>query len=221
MSPRRIIRELVQALLADLSSGDTAPPEAEALRIVRIAVARYGLQRRLSRTIVDEALATLARTATPAQAAQAARAAASIAPQIGRLAGTVGEQLVRAVRQSYRRGELARLSDLRAMLGRARRLSAQQADAVADTATAAYDRASTMAMDDPGTRYRYAGPGAERPFCQAMLARTASGETWTMAEIRMMSNGTGLPVEFTCGGWRCRHRWVVAYDADADRRHSA
>lgn len=212
MSPRRIIRDLVDAILAELSTGDTAPPEEQALRVARIVLRRYGLSRRLTAAIVDEVVSVLARTATPAQAANAARAASTLAPQIGRLSGGIDANIVRAIRRSYRRGELATFDGLREQLQRTRRLSVAQADAVAQTATAAFDRASTMAGDSPATRYRYAGPGAERAFCQAMLSRSAAGESWTIAEIRAMSNGTGLPVEFTCGGWRCRHRWLVAVD---------
>jgi len=43
-----------------------------------------------------------------------------------------------------------------------------------------------------------------RPFCRERV-----GKVYSIDEIRGMSNGQGLAVEYFCGGWNCRHRWVA------------
>lgn len=57
-----------------------------------------------------------------------------------------------------------------------------------------------------GVRYfRYAGASHRaRPFCRERI-----GKVYSIEEIRAMDNGQGLPVEFFCGGYNCRHRWVA------------
>jgi len=57
-----------------------------------------------------------------------------------------------------------------------------------------------------GARYfRYMGAVAgARPFCQERV-----GKVYSTEEIRAMDNGQGLAVEYFCGGWNCRHRWVA------------
>jgi len=43
-----------------------------------------------------------------------------------------------------------------------------------------------------------------RPFCRERV-----GKVYSIEEIRAMDNGQGLAVEYFCGGWNCRHRWVA------------
>ena len=56
------------------------------------------------------------------------------------------------------------------------------------------------------TRFLYSGPVAPstRPFCQAH-----AGIVFTVDEISQMDNGQGLPVANSCGGYNCRHEWVM------------
>jgi hypothetical protein len=53
--------------------------------------------------------------------------------------------------------------------------------------------------------YQYLGPRDQvtRPFCLRLLDRKL-----TLAEIRKLDNGQGLPVLTHGGGYNCRHRWV-------------
>lgn len=59
--------------------------------------------------------------------------------------------------------------------------------------------------------YKYAGPSDKlvRPFCRKCLAMTAAGQTWTRAQIDAMINGQLPNVFLTCGGFNCRHQWVM------------
>jgi hypothetical protein len=52
--------------------------------------------------------------------------------------------------------------------------------------------------------YLYDGPSDSktRPFCARIL-----GKAFTLAAIRRMDNGTGMPVETSRGGYFCRHRF--------------
>ena len=59
---------------------------------------------------------------------------------------------------------------------------------------------------ESGVKYfRYMGAVAgARPFCRERV-----GKVYSIEEIRAMDNGQGLAVEYFCGGWNCRHRWVA------------
>ncbi len=61
-------------------------------------------------------------------------------------------------------------------------------------------------------RYNYEGPldKLTRPFCTKLERQTRSGKTWTRAEIDKMNNGQIPNVFTTCGGYRCRHQWVIS-----------
>lgn len=51
----------------------------------------------------------------------------------------------------------------------------------------------------------YTGPPAEREFCKLHL-----GKTYSIAQIRALDNGQGLPVLYYEGGYNCRHSWSAA-----------
>jgi len=56
---------------------------------------------------------------------------------------------------------------------------------------------------EAGVKYfKYAGPPADREFCQHLLDKV-----YTVEEIEQMDNGQGLPVLYYRGGYNCRHRW--------------
>ena len=51
-----------------------------------------------------------------------------------------------------------------------------------------------------------------RPFCERLLK---SDRTYTREEIDRMNNGQIPNVFVTCGGFSCRHQWVLSALAPA------
>jgi hypothetical protein len=111
------------------------------------------------------------------------------------------------------------LADLSETLGRAWSKTARQAETLADTAQTVFYRTvsdrtfQVIERDFPklDLRYVYEGPldKITRRYCIAMLART-NKTPLTRAEINDYPNGE-LPNPFvTCGGWNCRHQYVVS-----------
>lgn len=72
--------------------------------------------------------------------------------------------------------------------------------------------------NDEELEFTYVGPPAGdrliRPFCKKLMAAAASGQTWTRGQIDKMNNGQLPNVFTTCGGYNCRHQWVVALEGD-------
>jgi hypothetical protein len=66
--------------------------------------------------------------------------------------------------------------------------------------------------------YTYYGPQDKltRPFCTRLMTQAQSGRTWTRAEIDKMDNEQLPDVFTTCGGFNCRHQWVVALEPHPD-----
>jgi len=58
-------------------------------------------------------------------------------------------------------------------------------------------------------RYRYYGPYdlLIRPFCEHLMRVDKS---YTRDQIDAMNNGQIPNVFISCGGWRCRHAWLIA-----------
>jgi hypothetical protein len=57
-------------------------------------------------------------------------------------------------------------------------------------------------------KFKYAGASTfTRQFCKDHLDKI-----YTIDEIEKMDNKQGLPVEFFCGGFNCRHRWVAVQE---------
>lgn len=91
-----------------------------------------------------------------------------------------------------------------------------RARSIADTAMSTWyrtaaDRAfQAIAADLPQheLKYRYSGPDDKltRPFCRHMLA---VDKAYTRDQIEKMDNGQLPNVFLTCGGWNCRHQWVM------------
>lgn len=60
--------------------------------------------------------------------------------------------------------------------------------------------------------YDYYGPDDKltRSFCKRLVAQSLQGKRWTRKEIDAMDNGSSLANVFrSCGGYRCRHRWLL------------
>lgn len=53
-------------------------------------------------------------------------------------------------------------------------------------------------------RFKYMGPPPERAFCREHYKKS-----YTLSEIKAMTNGQGLPVLTNGGGYNCRHYWVL------------
>jgi hypothetical protein len=87
-----------------------------------------------------------------------------------------------------------------------------QARTLSQTALAQFDNTYTitLAREAGIDEFKYIGPPAMRPFCQALLA---AGKTYTLAEIEAMNNGQGLDVFSSGGGYNCQHQWIAVPDS--------
>ncbi len=116
-----------------------------------------------------------------------------------------------------------KFEELAATLAEKFSISVGRAESLADTAISTWyrtanDRAFRFIEDDlPGKeiRYKYTlGPNDRktRPWCEEKIMQTKVGKTWNREEIDAMSNGQMPNVMLTCGGWNCRHQWIVAFN---------
>jgi hypothetical protein len=98
-----------------------------------------------------------------------------------------------------------------------------RAESLADTAIATWQRTATdrafqfIEKDLPlmEIRYKYAlGPDDRktRPWCETKIDQTKAGKTWKREEINAMDNGQIGNVMVTCGGYNCRHVWLIAFN---------
>lgn len=76
-------------------------------------------------------------------------------------------------------------------------------------------------LPDFDLRYTYEGPldKLNRPFCAKLERQSRNGKVWTKKQIKAMNNGQLPNVEVTCGGFRCRHQWVLS-SKDLNKRDS-
>lgn len=103
--------------------------------------------------------------------------------------------------------------------------SVAESSNLADTSIATFYRTITdkgyqvIEADLPGfeIRYNYEGPldKLNRPFCLKLEKLSRQGKTWTREMINKMNNGQLPNVFLTCGGFRCRHQWVISIPRDA------
>lgn len=68
---------------------------------------------------------------------------------------------------------------------------------------------------DKQLEFTYVGPNDKltRPFCERLRGLAEDGRTWTRKQIESMDNGQLADVFQTCGGYNCRHQWVVALES--------
>jgi hypothetical protein len=109
--------------------------------------------------------------------------------------------------------------DLAALLAKQRGITAANAESVADTALSTHYRTISdrgysiiQAAQKTPLRYRYAGPSdlLTREFCAKLLrGKTLSEQSWTRSQIDAMDNGQTGSTFVTCGGYRCRHLFLV------------
>lgn len=117
------------------------------------------------------------------------------------------------------------LKQLAASMKEAWATSVPESQNLADTSVSTFYRTITdkgyqiIEKDLPGfeVRYKYYGPldKLTRPFCTKLEKEALAGKTWTRAMIDRMKNGQLPNVFTTCGGFRCRHQWVIAIPKDA------
>lgn len=101
-------------------------------------------------------------------------------------------------------------------------VSTSEAENLADTTISTFyrtisDKGFEMIEEDlPGfeVRYNYNGPldKLNRPFCLKHERLALAGKTYTREEIAKLNNGQGLSVRLSCGGYRCRHQWMISVD---------
>ena len=99
-----------------------------------------------------------------------------------------------------------------------------EATGLAETATATYyriiaDRGYQIIQQDLPLlelKYKYYGPldKLTRPFC-AHLEQV--NKTYTREQIDEMDNGQIPNVFISCGGWRCRHQWLIALGEESKK----
>ena len=116
-----------------------------------------------------------------------------------------------------------KLSDLISEIAEQFDKSVGEATTLADTAVSTFYRVISdrgyqiIERDIPGfdVRYEYEGPDdvVTRPFCDALLKK---GISYTRVEIDRMENGQ-IPGVFTsCGGFNCRHQWMISLNANGN-----
>lgn len=96
-------------------------------------------------------------------------------------------------------------SDLLALL-RERKVASGTARTLSRTALAQFDNAYTVDLARQGgiEYFRYSGAPPERDFCKSHFE-----QVYTIESIRKMSNGQGLDVLTSCGGYNCQHYWIA------------
>jgi hypothetical protein len=215
---RAILDRLTRELLQRLSRGDSSLSLAEAERIARALVARYGIEQAvrsdLDPATLAEAQILARRLSSPGEQRLFDTIASRTDADLARVAGEVDLRIVKALRRTWSEDGFDE-TRLRATLRSAVRGSRANAETLARTAAGAYDRAARLidaeSTADGEQRYRYAGPPADRSFCEQRLKEAKDGKTYTLTEIRKLSNGQGLPAELYCGGYNCRHQWLPEF----------
>lgn len=217
MTPAQILKALRRRLVPLAARGLSA---AEMRRELGYTLRRFNLSDKVTSALLERAEGELSYVATRTVGVDSRRAAVELvrpfAGPVSRLNGALLQQFERRVLPLVEKG--ARVADVEARIRRAVGVTEVSAKTLASTVVAGADRAgSLIAAQEAGvTHYRYAGPPGERHFCSDLTRRSAAGETWTLEQIRAMVNGHGLPVEYYCGGYRCRHRWVAAFDSKGE-----
>lgn len=199
------IRELVNdALKKQL-------PFAEVQEQIRLLFRNAGLAEGLLADLTNQARQQYTwiadRTPSPEDRAATTAILATTANQFATASGKVQIAVVNAIARglasNLTRAEMANV--LERELGKATAISRT----IVQTASSAFGRANVFhqASDAGVTKFKYSGPGAERQFCRMNL-----GRIYTLDELRKLQNGQGLPVEYYCGGYNCRHRWLPVVD---------
>ena len=227
----RALRALVMAALRE------GVPFATVQRRIRRYLSDGAVAESLRERLVAEAerqFTWIDRRTMGAADRQRAREALAVADGFA----TVEQAIDEALRQEVLRAidETVPRRELEGRLARALKMGRHRAFTVGNTAFGGFDRAdfwrnAEQAAGDAATGdaatgdadasagetmyFRYAGPPADRAFC-----RTHLGGVYTRTEINSLDNGQGLDVALYMGGYNCRHRWVLATDAEVAEREA-
>lgn len=93
----------------------------------------------------------------------------------------------------------------RALSHQLRALAIKQPETLAFTSLSQFNNGLTIAQGQQvGTaKYKWDGPA---PIINShLLCKKCAGQTFSLAELDMMDNGTGMPVRLSLGGYNCRH----------------
>lgn len=117
------------------------------------------------------------------------------------------------------------LSQFRRSVGESRTLAATAQSSYYRTINArAFERIQEQA--DFELRYSFEGPidKLTRPWCLKMAKASKSGKSWTRPQIEVMrddeTRGKSQPpnVFVSCGGFNCRHQWVLSLNQEVTGR---
>ena len=145
------------------------------------------------------------------------------------LLGVVDTVAIASKRQALFSVAGLRFTDLVGVLKQQFEKTRSQAVTLADTATTMFYRTVTdtafrkIEQEFPGVQYVYVGPDdlKTRPFCDDLLARMKTGPL-SRKEIDQLDNGQIPNVFLSCGGFNCRHQWIIDTSRlEAKRRAAA
>lgn len=131
---------------------------------------------------------------------------------VARMGGRTNRRVLEAVESGLSRGVTA--TEIENQVAHHIRGFKAVASTIVNTATGGFDRINTfhVAREAGIQRFKYDGPPGERAFCREQMALAAAGKTYTREEMAQLSNGQGLSVDLYCGGFNCRHQWIVVVD---------
>lgn len=203
----RKVRELVRKLYSE--SGE--PPTGDILERLRSEISRIAFKLGIGENIQKETEKAI-REETRKEAEQfvdsrfvAASSIQSLTSEVGKIKEGFDRQVFEIVRRGIARNEDSKVIQER--LARLGRTEERHYGTVQNTIRLGIARqgAIEQALANGVSYFRYSGASmGARPFCQERI-----GKVYSIEEIRTMDNLQGLPVEFFCGGWNCRHRWVA------------
>lgn len=151
------------------------------------------------------------RTMSPEERRMSAMLLSRAGQDYARMGDRIQRDILSAVDRGLRQDLPAR--DIEAAVAHAVRRQRATARTITRTALGGFDRANVVrqVLATGSRRLRLVGPPGERPWCAARV-----GRIYTLDDIRAMNNGQGLPVLLYCGGYNCRHHWVIALATDRD-----
>jgi hypothetical protein len=134
------------------------------------------------------------------------------------LESEVGLIAQRIKRQTMLQWAVADRESIISAIARSLNLVPDQVTSLADTAistfyrTISFNSYQKIEQQLGEQRFQYAGPRdlLNRPFCKQIWKQQAEGRTWTLTEIQGLDNGQTGNAFVTCGGYQCRHQWILA-----------
>jgi hypothetical protein len=203
----RKVREIVRKLYSEVGE----PPSGDILERMRSEISRIAFEMGIDGNIQKEAEKAI-REETRKEAEQfvdsrfvPASSIQSLTSEVGKIREGYDRQVFEIVRRGIARNEDSKVIQER--LARLGRTEERHYGTVQNTIRLGITRqgAIEQALANGVSYFRYSGASTgARPFCRERI-----GKVYSIEEIRAMDNGQGLPVEFFCGGYNCRHRWVA------------